>query len=221
VTIRGGKVSGQTMLAGIQHGVFNHPHLNNPVTFDVQLDKPTRFDVEVGDVSGHGGAALRIWLDGKPVLSKDFDDPDGIQKTDTLRQYAGKYGFTVPAGRHIVRVQNGGRDWFMAGFRFAGLLKQTKPPVQSWAIVGDTKAVAWIRREARSWTAAVKGQPGRAPATVMGLTGLASGAWTAEVWDTWTGTVLQSKTISIPVSGRVRVNIPAFETDVALKLKKQ
>ncbi|MEZ0327801.1 MAG: DUF5060 domain-containing protein [Fimbriimonas sp.] len=221
VTIRNSKVSGPAALAGIQHGLGNHRDLNNPVTFDVQLDKPTRFDVEVGDVSGYGGANLRIWLDDNLVLSKDFTDPDGDEKTDTLKQFAGDYGFTIPGGRHTVRVQNTGRDWFMAGFRFTGLLRQTKPAIQAWTVVGETKALAWLRRESRDWLTAEKGQPGMAAASVMGLTGLASGPWKAEVWDTWSGKVLSTSTITVPVSGRVRVNVPAFAGDIALKLSKQ
>ncbi len=219
VTVRNGK--GQATLSGIQHGLGNHQTLNNPVTFDVQLEKPTRFIVEVGDVSGYGGATLRIWLDDKLVATKDFADPDGDEKTDTLRQYAGNYEVLVPAGSHRVRVQNTGKDWFMASYRFVGLVRQTAPAIQAWSVVGETKAMAWLRREGRTWAAAIKGQPGMAPATVMGLSGLASGAWKVEVWDTWSGKVLQSKIITVPVSGRVRVDVPPFATDVALKLSKQ
>jgi hypothetical protein len=220
VTIRGGKVSGQSMLAGIQHGLRDHPELNNPVTFDVEVAKPTRFDVVVTDVSGYSGANLRIWLDNKLVVTKDFIDPDGNEKVDNLKQYAGKYGLTIPAGRHIVRVQNQGADWFLASFRFAGLVKQTKPPVQGWAIVGETKSLAWIRREGRNWPAATKGQSGLTPPIVFGLSGLASGSWTAEIWDTWTGKVLQSNKVTVPIAGRVRVNLPKFAGDIAVKLTK-
>jgi hypothetical protein len=221
VRYRAGKVSGNSVLAGIQHGLANHPDLHNPVTFDVELDKPTKFEVEVGDVSGYGGAKLIAAVDDKGVLSKDFNDPDGDEKGDTLRQYAGSYGFTVPAGRHQIKVENTGRDWFMVSYRFVDLMPRTGPSVEGWAVVGETKAMAWLRREGRSWQRAVKGQPGKAPATIMGLSGLASGSWKAEVWDTWTGKVLRSSVIRVPVTGKVRVDVPSFAEDVAVKLTKQ
>ncbi|HSI71692.1 MAG TPA: DUF5060 domain-containing protein [Fimbriimonas sp.] len=221
VRYRSGKVSGSAVLAGIQHGLGNHPDLHNPVIFDVEVDKPTRFEVEVGDVSGYGGAKMIVALDDKVVISKDFADPDGDDKTDTLRQYAGSYGLTIPAGRHQVRIENLGKDWFMVGYRFVDLLPRTKPAVEGWAVVGNTKAMAWLRRERRSWHRAIKGQPGKSPATVMALTGLASGAWTAEIWDTWKGTVLRSSTVKVPVTGKVRLEVPSFAEDIAVKLIKQ
>ena len=64
-------------LARVQQGVGNHPELHNPVTFETDLAFPTRLLVEVGDVSGYGGAALRVVQDGGTVAERRFPDPDG------------------------------------------------------------------------------------------------------------------------------------------------
>ena len=56
------------------------------VTFRVDFPRPTRFAVLVDGVSGHGGAAMEIRLDGQVALQKDFPDrwPDGKEKMAAL-----------------------------------------------------------------------------------------------------------------------------------------
>lgn len=214
--------SGPLPLGSLQHGVRNHPELHNPIRFRVNLPRPTRFEVIVGDVSGYGGAKLQVDLDGARVLTRDFKDPDGDEKTDTLTQYAGRYGFTVPAGTHVIRVENGGADWFMATYRFAGLLSRTKPPIQGWAILGNDTVVGWFRPEGRTWSrvCALKEVIPPAPPTFVGLSGLPAGSWKVEYWDTWKGVVTSTRTIQVGVTGKARVPLPKIETDLAIKMKR-
>jgi hypothetical protein len=214
--------SGQVPIAGIQHGLQNHRDKHNPVTFEVDLPQSTRFEVEVGDVSGHGGAALKITLDGRTVVEREFADPDGNTRTETLRQYAGRYGVEVPAGKHTVVVENTGPDWFMTSYRFANAVERRSPPLVAWASAGQRTALAWVRVEGRTWrrVVALKEQIPPAPASVVILPGLAPGRWTAEIWDTWTGRVLETQPVSVPASGEVRVILPPMGKDLAVKLRR-
>jgi hypothetical protein len=208
--------------AGIQHGIRNHPELHNPILFKVTVPRPTRFEVLVGDVSGYGGATLKMELDGDRILTRDFADPDDTTKTETLTKYAGKYGFTVPAGYHTITVENTGKDWFMASYRFVGLMPRTKPPIQGWAIVGNRTVLGWFRPEGRTWArlAVQKERVSPAPPTFVGLAGLASGPWTVEYWDTWKGSITRTRKITVPRNGKVRVPLPAFSSDLAVKMRK-
>jgi hypothetical protein len=218
ITSRG--ASGDLPLAGIQHGTANHPDLHNPVTFRTDLPRPTRLEVEVGDVSGYGGAGLTIRLDGAVVLSKEFADPDS--GNETLRQYAGPYGVAIPAGKHEVVVANSGKDWFFAGFRLRGVVEAAGPPLDLWAIAGRTTAVAWARVEGRSWkrVCAEKDPPPPAPPSIVVLPGLAKGRWRAEVSDTWSGDVIDRQEVAVTSAGLARVRLPAVSRNLAVKLRR-
>lgn len=214
-----GRATGDLPLPGILHGRTNHPELMNPVTFHTGFANPCTFELLVGGVSGYGGAGFQIELDGTRVLSRTFDDAD--PKTETMHQFGGTFPVPIPAGDHTIVVRNTGADWFMSGFRFVNAIPRTVPEVQGWSVVGDTTALAWLRREGRSWQRAIAGpMPPSAP-SVMGLTGLAAGRWKVELWDTWKGAAITTSFATVGLDGRIRVNLPAIATDLAVKLTKQ
>ncbi len=215
--------SGEVPLAGIQHGVGGHRDKHNPVTFETDLPWPTRLLVDVGGVSGWGGAALRIERDGQPALTNDFPNTNPPEKHDTLNQYNRTYAVDVPAGRHALRVENTGPDWFYSSFRFEKAVESQCPPLVAWAVAGPKTAIAWVRVETRSWrrVCALKEQIDPAPPSVLGLSGLAKGTWDAELWDTWAGKPIQSFRVKVPASGEARVALPAIEKDLAVKLRRR
>ena len=89
------------------HGIGNHKDLHNPVAFAVDYAEPGTFAVKVATTSGYGGAGLIISVDGQEKLHKAFPG-----KTETeLTQFQGYYAVDVPAGKHVVKVDNDGADW--------------------------------------------------------------------------------------------------------------
>ncbi|MDD4017844.1 MAG: DUF5060 domain-containing protein [Kiritimatiellae bacterium] len=214
--------SGELPLAGIQHGVGGHRDKHNPVTFETDLPWRTRLLVDVGGVSGWGGAALRIEVDGQPVLTHAFPNTNPPGKHDTLNQYNRAYAADIPAGRHTVRVENTGPDWFYGCFRFAGAIEGLHPPLKAWAVAGGRTAVAWVRAEGRTWrrVCALKEQLPPAPPSVLVLPDLAEGKWDAELWDTWAGKPVHSFRVDVSPSGEARMALPAIEKDLAVKLRR-
>jgi hypothetical protein len=210
----------QGEVAGIQHGTGNHADLHNPITVEMDLDQPSRFEVEVGDVSGYGGAALRLTLDGKVVLMKDFPDADGNANGTTHKEYSGSYGADVPAGKHGLVVENTGPDWFLCKFRARNALEQIHPPLDAWGVVGKTTVLAWARLEDRTWDRVcaqkIKLEP--APPSVLILPEVTPGTWNVELWDTWPGKVIESKRIEVKNDGQAHVQLPAIEKDLAVKI---
>ncbi|RYG45844.1 hypothetical protein EON79_11625 [bacterium] len=203
-------------LSSFQQGTGNHADLHNPITFEIDLPWPTRVVAEVTDVSGYGGAKFLATLDGQKAIERDFPDPDGDRVTDTLKQFAGDYAVEVPAGRHTVRIENPGQDWFQVSFRIVNAAERTGPPLRAWAVAGKSTVIAWVRQEDRTWRAvAVQKKPfPPVPPSVLVFPGL-KGSWSAEVWDTRTGKILARP----PVKDG-RVPLPKVETDVAVKLKR-
>jgi len=208
-------------VSGLLHGVFNHPELHNPVGFDVNFPRPVRFEVDVSGVSGYGGAALTIAIDGDTVLAQNFADKD--ESTETLNKYNKTYAIQIPAGPHRVVVRNPGRDWLMAGYRFRNVRRQTGPPVEIWGSMGNAHGLFWLRQANRTWRNVVelkKAFP-KAPATKLDLTGLAAGYWVAEVWDTTSGKVLRRTRHRVRNNGMILVHLPEFAGSIAMKLSLQ
>lgn len=206
-------------LARLQQGVGNHPKAHNPVTFETDLPRPTRLVVHVGDVSGYGGAALRITLDGKTVVDRAFPDPDGDRETASLKGFAGDYPVEIPAGRHQTVVENPGQDWFEAGYRLEGGLETDVPPLRVQGQVGWRMAIVWVRPEDQTWAnLAAHREVRMVPASALILSGLAPGRWRVERWDTWKGKITATSVAPVGRDGRLRVALPVLKQDVALKL---
>jgi len=222
VTVFHGKADGDLPLPGIQHGERNHPAWHNPVRFKVNLDRQTRFDVIVGDVSGSGGATLQLSLDGDPVMTRDFPAGENGAQGGSVSKYSGRYGITVPSGDHTITVENIGNDWFMAGYRFVDLNKRTGPPLQAWAIEGNSTVIVWARPEGRTWHRVIVDKTQFPPVqpSIISLEGLSAGDWRMEIWDTWRGQATSISTIHVGISGKVRMPIPVVVNDVAVKLTK-
>lgn len=222
VTVTSKGIVGNGRTPGIMHGMVNHANLHNPITFKVDLDKPTPFEVLVSSVSGYGGAKLKIEIDGSAWLQRDFSDPDGSAKGDTLMQYNAAYSVTIPAGKHTVVVSNPGTDWFTGIFRFRELVQKTTPALIGWATVGETVALAWLRVEDRSWNKLIvlKEQVAPVPPCRVRLDGLASGKYRLELWDTWKGETIRITNASVGLDGALEFGIPSVDTDIAIKATK-
>lgn len=214
--------SGQVPVSAVLHGTGNHNDCHNPITFACDFDRATTFDVIVTGVSGFGGAKLKIELDGSNYLTRDFADPDGSTKGETLHQYDGVYTVKVPAGKHTVVVTNFGQDWLTANYRFRELNPKPTPPLIGWATVGNDVALSWIRVDDRSWTRlCVQKEPvPPAPASVFNLNGLASGKWNIILWDTWKGEEIRNFPVTVGLDGKLKFDLPVLETDIAVKAVK-
>jgi hypothetical protein len=211
--------TGQIPVAGNLHGKGNHADWHNPVTFQTTFTKPVTLEVLVDGVSGYGGAQLAIDINGSRYLTRDFKDPDGNERTETLTQYNGAYKITVPAGKQTVTVRNLGKDWFNVSYRFKEAGIRNNPPLISWATVGDSFALSWVRVDERTWRklCVLKETVPPAPASIFVLPGLASGMWKVQLWDTWNGEVKQELDVRVGIDGFLKVNLPTIETDLAIK----
>ncbi len=223
ITINGSGASGQLPLTGILHGIRNHPELHNPIEIRFELQHPTKFVVEVGQVSAYGGAKLVVKLDGEAIMTRDFVAPASTPPEQTLKNYAGNYQFTVPDGIHSVVIDNTGADWFLAGFRAKEFYTRSVPPLQAYAITGEHTVLAWIRNEDDTFRNVVelKHAIPVTPPTVLGMTGLASGWWKAVVWDTWAGSAVSTTRVHVGIDGNVRVRLPSIGQDIAVKLTRE
>ncbi len=222
---RDGRIEGGDRLARVLHGVRNHRKLHNPATFRVDYPEPGQFIVEVNGVSGHGGAKLKVYLDGSLKLDKDLADSDS--STKTLTQYDGGYPIDIPAGRHEVRVVNDGNDWLFVGYRLPGYRFREDPGVQAWGLVADRAAsgqpavLLWIKNERYTWYNHNHGETLRTiPATRMTLVGVPDGRYRIECWDTYTGQVTACDE-AVAKTGKLVLPVAPLAKDAAFKVIRQ
>ncbi|MBN2450961.1 MAG: DUF5060 domain-containing protein [Lentisphaeria bacterium] len=217
-----GVVEGIENLSRLQHGVGNHPTLHNPVTFRVEYPSAGRFVVRVTKVSGHGGAGLRIVLDGQTRFERLFPDEDDHNRDSTA--FNGEYGIDVPAGSHTVVVENPGRDWLFLDYILPGYTRRTDPPVRLYSLVAaDARAPApavllWARHEAFNWYRHSMGRTEWPVAPTEAIVkGVPEGRFRMEVWDTLSGQTHDGGTVTA-AEGSLHIPLPAFQKSIAVKL---
>ena len=222
VCARDGTVAGIEHLSRLQHGTGNHPALHNPVTFEVDYDRPGRFLVRVANVSGYGGAGLRVSVDGRVALEELFPDADDHNRD--ISAFNGDYEVPVPAGRHRIVVENPGKDWVFLDYVLPGYALRTAPPAIVRAVgapapvaTGPT-AMFWARHEDFTWYSHSHGRSEWAVGTTeVVVGGVPDGRYRVELWDMFAGEGRPAGTAAA-ADGRIRVPLPAFEKGLAAKL---
>ena len=213
-----GTVHAPDQLAQLLHGLGGNKDKHNPITFDVNFANAGEFVVNVTGVSGWNGAELTVAIDGKKVLDQPFEDPDGLDKKDTLHQYDKDYRVKLSAGKHKVLVENTGPDWIYASYAFIGCAQSTKPPLRCWGLTRGDSAIAWIQNAGSTWRALANKEPlTPVAATRVGIPVTIDDNTRVVLWDPWTG-----KELPVPAveekGGHKWIVLPAIERDIALKV---
>ena len=104
---------------GYLHGAGHRDKLGQGPTIELDYAHDGAFAVKVGNVAA--GAQLRVYLDGRLVISEDLpaSRAKGSWKSITWHQdyqyweatYDREFSVSVPQGKHIVTLRNDGQDW--------------------------------------------------------------------------------------------------------------
>lgn len=217
-----GRLASDFPVPRLQHGVRNHPTLHNPVTFEVDAPEDTTFGVLVEGVSGHGGAGLRIYLDGELARDEDFADTEP-ESTRDITRYNGVYSIDLSAGRHVIKVENPGNDWFYAAFKIPWLNPDESVPLRPLGVVGESRGLVWVHNRTHNWPNATRS--GFAPVpienAVLRLRNWPAGTWTVESWDTARGEVTDSRRIDVAADGLLELALPPVSWDAAFRMIRQ
>lgn len=202
------------------HGTVNHPELHNPLTFRVSSPVPWTFAVQVEGVSGWGGACLRVSLDGDERVLADMPD-EAPDSHETMSQFDGKYEVEVPAGDHVLRVENTGRDWLIFRLLFQEYASVQSRPLLVCAVGSAECAYVWVRHLLASWHNLVADQetPTPIPESRLLVTGLRPGAYRVEAFDTWKGVVTDAIEAEATDEG-LWLTLPEVRIDVAVRVRR-
>ena len=226
VVRRDGTVENLDELQDLLHGQ-GHADLRSPFVFEVDCRRPCRFSVNVGTVSA--GGVLEFEMDGRMVATFELPTGEGLGKESRWQEqwdiwqtdYDEAHGIDVPAGRHTIKLENQGKDWVQINyFRLEDYVTNERPPLRVLGIAADDRALLWAQNGAHTWFNVREGNPmPPVEPTVVRLDGFADGRWQVEFWDTVAGEVVARKEAPAE-DGRLELELPAIETDIALKLTR-
>jgi hypothetical protein len=226
-----GALRGEGALIGTLYGP-DKPDLRSVETFEVTMPAAGAFRFRAGTVSDR--AEVRVTVDGRPAGTFPFDarpsGPRGYKETTQHPEYGGIYqaNFDVTrevplsAGRHTVAVENVAGDWVsVLSYEFTGALSSRyttlRPLALRDAATGET--LVWLHDTESNWKNDRDGViPRRWQGISVPLTGLRPGRYRAAWWDTRSGRIIRTETVTAKRSKPLSLKAPPFTRDVALRL---
>jgi len=210
-----GQVSNISQLGGFVQGRY-HPELRNNPTFVVSFPYGGEAVIHVYSVAS-SGAVLEVYLDGLLAESVSLPDLDG--KDDAAaNEYDKEITVPVPPGRHEIRLDNPGNDWFTFDYvKFTNaVLKVSRARVIG--LGNETFAMVWVQNKDHTWWNVVN----RVPIEPLGLVnveldGFRDGEYIVEWWNTYSGEIAEQRRIGV-TEGRIPLAIENLDKDLALKI---
>jgi hypothetical protein len=94
-------------------------------------------------------------------------------------------------------------------------------PVTPYGMAARDLALVWLLDRGCDWpTGATNATPPLVAGAAVTLTGLDAGAWTVQWWDTLAGKCVATQSATA-TAGTLRLEPPAFQADIAAKLRKK
>jgi hypothetical protein len=198
-----GSVPGTDKLSAWLHGSSKSTYRSDP-TFNISLLAGDVLRIHVQEVSGWGNNKLRVLVDAQQVFTSSYTN--------------GSSSFVIevplPAGEHVVKIENTGQDWFhISGYEF---VNPTKGCLEFVGLSGKDHAYLWAHDVGSSYGRTASGV---FTGVTVGLRGLNNGWYTIEFYETrGAGGIIQTSS-SPAESGRLSIAFPDFSKDIAVKIR--
>jgi hypothetical protein len=210
-----GNVGNASKLSGYVHGAY-HPELRNNPMFVVNFTFGGEFVVHVNSVA-NSGAVLNIYVDGSLAKTVNLADKDGAND-GFVNEYNLDVSVSVPAGRHEIRLDNGGYDWYTVDYVTLSnaVLKSSRARVIG--LCNDDFAMVWVQNKEHTWWNVINQEPVEALGSVdFELVGFQDGTYNVEWWDTYTGEVVRTESVQA-VEGKIPLHAENLDRDIAIKI---
>lgn len=210
-------------LNGFVHG-SQKPDLRTPFVIDAWLGENARLVLHLNSVAND--AALAVRVNGREVFRQAYPNKDGGY--DRNNEYNEDIAVPLPAGRATIEVLNPGGDWaFLDWARVENALPAhvggtDGPPLSAWA-VGDAPGrttLVWVLDPNFSWPRGAKAPAEEVTGGFVTLHGLPDGRYEAQWWHTRDGKSLGT-TQAASRTGRLKLSVVAFQTDIAARVQRQ
>jgi hypothetical protein len=203
VVERSGRVAGIGQMPEFLHG-DSHREMFPAATFRVDYPEAGMFAVKVATASRSGSRLCAI-VDGVLAAEMGFDATERDAQVNATMQ------FPVPAGAHVIKLENRGVDWVKLGQLS---LTHYVPALGVLGKANDHYAVLWVyRRDDAGGTEA-------AAAGKLSIPGLSAGTYEVSWWNPYTGQVASHTMASVAAGEALTLEIPAVEKDLAAWVRR-
>jgi hypothetical protein len=204
--------------------------LRTTPTFHVTYERPGKFTVHVDTVSARG--VLRITLDGTVALEKELPTGPGEgewKESHFMEQwqlyqcrYDEDFAIDVPAGPHVIRLENADGDWIsLTRIVLGDYTTNTGLDVRVLGLSDGTSALLWVQNKLSNWYTDLHAEPlGSITGATTAIEGMRDGRYRVEWWDTWAGKPIRTDHADC-TDGLLKLALPDFERDVACKIERQ
>jgi hypothetical protein len=209
--------------------------LSAAFTLKVDLKRASTLTLHIATVSD--AATLRVSIDGRatdfPFVAAPGHGQD-FESTKQFPEYGGIYqalfnkdrSVPIAAGSHTITLSNTAGDWLTIGaITLRNALSSRYSVLVPLALqdreTGET--LVWLHDPASNWINIDRA--GKLAATYpagsvrLRLPQPHAGRFDARWWNTKTGAIVASQTVSVPGNSEVTLPVPAFAGDIALQLK--
>jgi hypothetical protein len=206
--------------------------MKKPPEFKINYKSDGRFVVHVDDVSDSGH--LKIHLDGVLALEKPLPLGEGDGEweqsvwKDEIKMYQGTYnkdyGIDVPAGSHVIRVENGGTDWIkITQYTFENCGIKTEDRIVAMGVRQQGNYYLWLRHQKYQWQLVKNKELQAKPelSATLNLPAIMPGEYQVEWWDTYQGTIFKQEVVTVDQQNEIELKIPSFRKDVACKIYRK
>jgi hypothetical protein len=212
------------------HGMSKEGDLRFAPVFYVDYSRGGKLVLDVKSVAQ--GAELNVYLDNGRIWHHVFaaGPGEGEWKRSVLDEkygvyivdYDKKYEIPVPAGEHVIKIENTGIDWVsLNSITLTDYLDEYVPPVKIIGLSRGAEAVLWVHNTENTWFNCYNNMPVPPVKEVMfDVVGIFDGIYEVEVWDTASGTVSYVDT-TVCKNGSMTLKLSELHTDVAVKLRKR
>lgn len=191
----GGSAPDLAGMSSFFQGTSHRDMRPKPITFLVNCSVPSQFQVAVATVARNGAHPI-LGVGGRTAAEADF--PAAAAEHDGGRTLTAD----LPVGQSTVTLDNTGPDWFRPRIT----VTHYAPPVAVLAKGSLHAAEFWAYNRTRT---------DAPPATAtLTLPGLAPGAYTVTLWDTWAGKALPPVFATVH-NGLLTVPLPPVTRDIA------
>lgn len=177
-----------------------------PLKFRVNFPQNGKFIIQVGEVS-RTGARLKLSVDEQLLVEREFPaTPENAKPQGD----AARVEVEVPAGQHVVTLENTGSDWVSVD-KF--VLTDYSPALGAYGLSNSDFFAAWLIH--RAGVMAAPDAPTNAVSGELTLPKLKAGRYRATWWDTRAGKALKTEQISVGAAN-AKLTVPPIARDVAL-----
>lgn len=178
--------------------------LRQPPELSAYWQQPTMITIETGVQAV--SAVLQVSLDGVVIL-------------ETTASSSTEYFVEVPAGQHILKLDNSGTGFFSILEIQHITIHDFLPPLRAFGLLSSESALIWAHNRNSNWKWAF--DQSQAPPTVSGELRLPfeNGIFQLDWYNSWTGTI-DSVTQASTTNSMLVIPVMDLQNDLALKINR-